>query len=112
MTTTNWGYERADCRGNFALSLFLDDMERVVKHYATQGADPETRLAQAQAAADKLLQAYQKNAKGTKAFTGQSIKIKSFVDESGSLAFVPIFSAELKQHLVDLLNRSNQTSIH
>lgn len=112
MTTIRWGYERADCRGDFALSLFLDDMERVIKHYATQDTDPEACLAQAQAATDKLLQAYQQNAKGTNAFTGQSIKIRSFVDESGRLAFVPIFSAGLKQHLVDLLNRSNHTSIH
>src|SRR3546814_5919356 len=70
MTSRPWGYERADCSGDYALSLFLDDMERVVDHYATQASEEplETRLFRAQAAANKLLQAYDKNARKTDAF--------------------------------------------
>jgi len=112
MTTAGWGYERADCRGDFALSLFLDDMDRLVRHYAAQNLHPDTRLVQAQAAANKLVRAYGENARGTQAFSDQSIQIKSFVDESGSLVLVPIFSAELKKHLVSLLNRSDPSTLH
>lgn len=113
MTTTQWGYERADCRGSFALSLFLDDMDRLIAHYTDQlSAQPDAGLFQAQAAANKLLQAYEKNARNTTAFTLQSIEIKSLVDGQGKLVLVPIFSSGLKRQLVELLNRSNNTSVH
>lgn len=112
-TTINWGYQRADCRGDFALSLFLDDMDRLVTHYAAQTEQqPEVNLFRAQAAANKLLKAYENNAKGTRAFVNQSIEIKSVVDASGVLLFVPIFSSGLKQRLIALLDRSNRVSVH
>lgn len=107
-----WGYERIDCRGDFALSLFLDDMERLLAHYV-QGADSaEVRQFQAQAAANKLLQAYQKNARATQAFTRQSIEIRSVANAAGQTQFVPIFSAGLKACLMALLKRSNDAYLH
>jgi len=113
MTTKQWGYERGDCRGSFALSLFLDDMDRLIEHYTGQAAEqPDAVLFQAQAAANKLVQAYEKNARNTTAFSNQFIEIKSVVDGKGTLLLVPIFSSGLKQKLVELLNRSNQTSLH
>ncbi|WP_353150044.1 hypothetical protein [Pollutimonas bauzanensis] len=113
MTTKQWGYERADCRGDFALSLFLDDMDRLITHYTGRASEqPETVLFQAQAAANKLLQAYEKNARNTTAFTSQFIEIKSLINATNNLVLVPIFSSGLKQKLVELLNRSNQTSLH
>ncbi len=113
MTTKQWGYERADCRGSFALSLFLDDMDRLIEHYTGQAAEqPDAVLFQAQAAANKLVQAYEKNARNTTAFTNQFIEIKSVVDGKGAPLLVPIFSSGLKQKLVELLNRSNETSVH
>ncbi len=112
MTTPTWGYERADCRGDYALSLFLDDVDRLVTHYAALEGQADANLFKAQAAANKLLQAYEKNARGTQAFTRQSIEIKSIVDASQRMQFVPIFSPGLKQCLITLLQRSNQTSIH
>ncbi|PLC54990.1 hypothetical protein CR155_05935 [Pollutimonas nitritireducens] len=113
MTTKQWGYERADCRGSFALSLFLDDMERLIEHYTGQAAaQPEAVIFQAQAAANKLVQAYERNARNTTAFTKQSIEIKSVVDAEGALLLVPIFSTGLKQKLVELLKRSNETKVH
>lgn len=113
MTTKQWGYERADCRGSFALSLFLDDMDRLIEHYTGQAAEqPDAVLFQAQAAANKLVQAYEKNARNTTAFSNQFIEIKSVVDGKGTLLLVPIFSSGLKQKLVELLNRSNETSLH
>ncbi|KAA0911496.1 hypothetical protein [Pusillimonas sp. ANT_WB101] len=113
MTTPQWGYERADCIGEHALALFLDDMERVVDHYATlDGEQIETRVFQAQAAANKLLKAYANNARKTTAFDGQFIDIKAFSDPSGKTQFVPIFSTGLKQKLMALLQRSDQTTRH
>lgn len=115
MTTPNWGYERADCRGSFALSLFLDDMDKLVTHYAARAQAPDQRqvsLFQAQAAANKLLQAYQKNARNTTAFAHQFIEIKSIEDAEGLVQFVPIFSSGLKQQLLVLLKRSNETHLH
>ncbi len=113
MTTTQWGYERADCRGSFALSLFLDDMDTLITHYTSQTPEqPETVLFQAQAAANKLLQAYEKNARNTTAFSNQFIQVKSLLDAEGKLLLVPIFSSGLKQKLIALLNRSNATSVH
>ncbi len=112
MTASQWGYERPECRGSFALSLFLDDMDRLVTHYATKTESPEIRQFQAQAAANKLVQAYQKNARGTQAFTHQSIEIRSVIDNTGHLQFVPIFSSGLKACLMELLQRSNQTHLH
>src|SRR3546814_332377 len=114
MTSRPWGYERADCSGDYALSLFLDDMERVVDHYATQASEEplETRLFRAQAAANKLLQAYDKNARKTDAFANQFIEIKSIADAENKQQFVPIFSSGLKARLIRLLNRTNQTSQH
>ena len=113
MTTKQWGYERADCRGSFALSLFLDDMDRLIEHYTALAAEqPDVVLFQAQAAANKLVQAYAKNARNTTAFNSQSIEIKSVVDDKGMLLLVPIFSSGLKQKLVELLKRSNATSVH
>ena len=113
MTSPKWGYERPDCAGDNALALFLDDIERVVEHYAgLDGIQLETRVFQAQAAANKLLGAYAKNARNTSAFAGQFIEIKSFINESGKTQFVPIFSGELKRALVKLLNRSNETTRH
>lgn len=112
MTTSTWGYERSECRGDYALSLFLDDIDRVVTHYSGQGGQVEANLFRAQAAANKLLQAYDKNARGTQAFKNQSIQIKSVVDENNLLQFVPIFSSGLKESLIKLLKRSNQTQVH
>ncbi|NGM87685.1 hypothetical protein G5B35_10250 [Parapusillimonas sp. SGNA-6] len=113
MTTHEWGYERADCTGTYALSLFLDDLERLVDHYAGQSEPQlEARLFQAQAAANKLLQAYDKNARKTDAFANQYIDIKSVRNEDGHVSFVPIFSPGLKQALVKLLNHSNQATRH
>jgi len=113
MTIRQWGYERADCRGDYALNLFLDDMEHLVDHYAAQSSEQiETRLFQAQAAANKLLQAYEKNARNTEAFSGQSIEIKSVIDAQNVLQFVPIFSSGLKQQLIRLLKRTNATVQH
>lgn len=113
MTANQWGYERADCRGSFALSLFLDDMDRLIEHYTGLAEQqPEAVLFRAQAAANKLLQAYEKNARATTAFSSQFIEIKSVVNDKGELLLVPIFSSGLKQKLIELLNRSNQNSIH
>ena len=113
MTTHQWGYERADCKGDHALNLFLEDLEHLVDHYAGQtGQQLETRVFQAQAAANKLLQAYQKNARNTDAFTNQFIEIKSVIDAQDTLQLVPIFSMGLKQHLLRLLKRSNTTTRH
>jgi hypothetical protein len=115
MTTPQWGYERADCRGSYALSLFLDDMERLIDHYTDQAlktGHADTVLFQAQAAANKLLDAYDKNARNTAAFNHQSIQIKSAHDSAGKLLLVPIFSAGLRQHLVKLLERSKNTHVH
>jgi hypothetical protein len=114
-TTPQWGYERADCRGSFALSLFLDDMDKLVDHYTSQAqaqGEPERVVFQAQAAANKLLQAYEKNARNTMAFTRQSIEIKPVVGADHKIMLIPIFSSGLKQHLVELLRRSNATSVH
>lgn len=113
MSTPQWGYERADCRGSYALSLFLDDMDKLITHYTDVAAErPDTVLFQAQAAANKLLQAYQKNARNTEAFTNQFIEIKSLINTQDQLQLVPIFSSGLKQKLVELLQKSNQTSLH
>ncbi|NYT66398.1 hypothetical protein H0A58_10530 [Alcaligenaceae bacterium] len=124
MTAPSWGYERADCIGDFALSLFLDDIDTLITHYTevanSAGADslnsqahhPEATVFQAQAAANKLLQAYQNNARKTDAFTNQHIDVKSVVDGNGVLLLVPIFSTGLKQHLLRLLDKSNKTSLH
>ncbi len=113
MTTRPWGYERADCRGDFALSLFLDDIEHLVDHYSAQADEQlEARLFRAQAAANKLLQAYEKNARKTDAFTHQFIEIKCIVDGQDKQQFVPIFSTGLKTQLVRLLNQTNQTTRH
>src|SRR5690606_27307950 len=100
MTTSTWGYERADCRGDYALSLFLDDMDRLVKHYVVQDGSVEENVFQAQAAANKLLRAYEHNARNTTAFTKQSIQIKAIVDSSQTMQFLPIFSSGLKEHLM------------
>lgn len=111
MKARPWGYERADCRGDFALSLFLDDIEHLVDHYSAQtGEQLEARLFRAQAAANKLLQAYEKNARKTDAFTHQFIEIKCIADGENATQFVPIFSSGLKTQLVRLLNRTNQTT--
>ncbi len=114
-TTPQWGYERSDCRGSFALSLFLDDMDRLVDHYTSQAkahVEPDRVVFQAQAAANKLLQAYERNARNTTAFARQSIEIKPVVGSDHHVMLVPIFSSGLKQHLVELLRRSNATSVH
>ena len=112
MEPISWGYERADCRGSHALSLFLDDMERLVQHYVALPGQTEVNVFKAQAAANKLLQAYALNAKGTHAFDHQSIEIRAIVDQDQRLQFLPIFSSGLKEHLVKLLNRSRQTPLH
>ena len=113
MTTRKWGYESPACSGSYALSLFLDDMDCVVEHYASNTDQPlETRLFQAQAAANKLLQAYDKNARNTTAFKQQFIEVKSTTDEHGKLVFVPIFSTGLKQQLVALLYKTDHSNQH
>jgi len=113
MTTRQWGYERTECTGDHALNLFLEDLEHLVDHYTAEtGQQPETRLFQAQAAANKLVQAYQKNARNTAAFTHQFIEIKSVVDAHDKLQLVPIFSSGLKQHLLRLLKKSNARTQH
>lgn len=113
MTTRKWGYESPACSGSYALSLFLDDMDCLVEHYAGRtDATLETRLFQAQAAANKLLQAYDKNARNTTAFKQQFIEVKSTTDEQGKLIFVPIFSTGLKQQLVELLYKTDHSNQH
>ena len=113
MTAHQWGYERADCNGDQALNLFLEDLEHLVDHYTKlPGQHVETSAFQAQAAANKLLQAYQKNARRTEAFNNQYIEIKSMIDGQGVTQLVPIFSSGLKQNLLRLLERSNKTTQH
>lgn len=112
MTNQTWGYERPDCIGNNALALFIDDIQRILDHYAQLDGTPETRLFQAQAAANKLLQAYQKNARKTQAFNGQFIEIKAVVAGNSTAQWVPIFSSGLKQALKTLLEHSKNTPTH
>lgn len=126
MTTPSWGYERPDCSGDFAISLFLDDIDQLITHYTAitkqgllngegRSADHSTTEAvalQAQAAANKLLLAYQNNARKTDAFTHQHIQIKSVVTAEGNLILLPIFSSGLKQHLIRLLKLTQKTSVH
>jgi len=112
MTEIRWGYEQANCRGDYALSLFLDDIQRLLDHYEARDGQVELNLLDAQAAANKLIGAYQINARGTQAFERQSIEIRSIVNAQDRIQFVPIFSAGLKQNLLRLLKRSNQTNLH
>ncbi len=112
MTEIRWGYEQADCRGDYALSLFLDDLQRLLDHYEARNGQAEQNLLDAQAAANKLISAYQKNARNTQAFDRQSIQIRSVITAADHAQFVPIFSAGLKQNLQRLLDRSNQTNLH
>lgn len=112
MSTPTWGYERPDCIGNNALALFIDDIQRVLDHYSQLPGAPEERLFQAQAAANKLLQAYQKNARKTKAFDGQYIEIKTVVTDKPQPQWVPIFSSGLKQAMKALLEHTRTTPTH
>lgn len=126
MTTPSWGYQRPDCSGDFAISLFLDDIDQLINHYTAltkQGlangkqqqnnqSNTEAVVLQAQAAANKLLLAYQNNARKTDAFTHQYIQIKSVVTPDGNLVLLPIFSSGLKQNLIRLLKLTQKTSLH
>lgn len=103
MSTPTWGYERPDCVGNNALALFIDDIQRVLDHYTQVSGTPEERLFQAQAAANKLLQAYQKNARKTRAFDNQYLEIKTVTVGDAEPQWVPIFSSGLKQAMKALL---------
>lgn len=126
MTTPSWGYQRPDCSGDFAISLFLDDIDQLITHYTaitkqslangeqhpTDQSTAESIVLQAQAAANKLLLAYQNNARKTDAFKHQHIQIKSVLTPEGSLVLLPIFSNGLKQHLIRLLKLTQKTSLH
>jgi uncharacterized protein YfcZ (UPF0381/DUF406 family) len=112
MTTPPWGYERPDCIGNHALALFIDDIQRVLDHYAQRPGSTEIQVFQAQAAANKLLQAYDKNARKTTAFKGQHIEIKVVDAGDGQSRWVPLFSEGLKRALKALLERSQSTPSH
>lgn len=114
MTTPSWGYERPDCVGNNALALFIDDIQRIVDHYSQQPGALETRLFQAQAAANKLLKAYEKNARKTTAFSGQYIEIKAVKTDPSATTqqWAPIFSSGLKLALKTLLQHSQNTPTH
>lgn len=112
MTEPTWGYERPDCIGNNALALFIDDIQRILDHYGQMQGAAETRLFQAQAAANKLLKAYETNARRTTAFHGQFIEIKSVSAMGSAPQWVPLFSPGLKQALKTLLDRSNDTPTH
>lgn len=125
MTIPTWGYERPDCTGDYAISLFLDDIDTLITHYTAIANDasaaegpgnsqshPEATVFQAQAAANKLLLAYQNNSRRTNAFKDQYIEVKSVLDPNGSLILLPIFSSGLKQHLIRLLDRSKKTPLH
>ncbi len=112
MSTHQWGYDRADCIGDHALSLFLDDLEAVLAHYANQDAQTEALLFQAQMASNKLVQAYDAHARATRAFSGQSIEIRRIINAQDRVEYVPIFSAGLRSHLVTLLERSMSTTRH
>ena len=94
------------------MSLFLDDIDRLVRHYVALPGQTEVNVFKAQAAANKLLEAYALNAKGTHAFDHQSIEIRAIIDQDAQLQFVPIFSSGLKAQLLKLLNRSKQTPLH
>lgn len=112
MSTPEWGYDRADCIGDHALSLFLDDLDALLIHYASQDEQTEALLFQVQMASNKLVQAYDAHARATKAFSGQSIEIKRILNANDHVEYVPIFSAGLKSHLVTLLKRSTSTTRH
>lgn len=112
MNTPSWGYERPDCIGDHALALFIDDVQRVLDHYMQTSGAPETRVLQAQATANKLLKAYENNARKTTAFTGQSIEIKIVSTPLSEPQWVPLFSPGLKQALKTLLDRSQGTPTH
>lgn len=113
MTTPPWGYQRPDCIGNHALALFIDDIQRVLDAHADTPGSPEARLFQVQADANRLLQGYAEHARGTSAFKGQFIEIRS-VPASGRTPaqWLPIFSPGLKQALQALLKRSQNTPSH
>jgi hypothetical protein len=112
MSTPDWGYDRADCIGDNALGLFLDDLDIVLMHYAGQVEQTESVLFQAQMAANKLVQAYDTHARATTAFARQSIEVKRIVHADNRIEFVPIFSAGLKSQLIKLLKRSTSTVQH
>lgn len=108
-----WGYEQADCIGNNALGLFIDDLEYLIAHF-TQAPNlhTEARIFQAQAAADTLVQHYATHARRTQAFQDQKVTIRAIDTGKSGVQLLPVFSAGLKKSLETLLAQSNATPIH
>ncbi len=101
-----WGWEQPNCRGRTALSLFIDDVHRILQaHTAGKLADSST-LADAQDQIDALLDRYIEIKAAPDIFDGQSVELKEGVDRSGVLHTVPIFSPRLKQSLMSVLGHS------
>ena len=103
-----WGWELPQCRGQAALALFIDDLDRILQAYTTSKARSTHSLRHAQEQVDVLLSQYMKHAAAPNVFAGQSVDLREGVDHRGVSYTVPIFSPQLKQSLVSLLEQKTK----
>ncbi|MDM9558675.1 MULTISPECIES: hypothetical protein [Bordetella] len=101
----DWGWQQPHCRGQAALALFIDDLHRVLQAHSAQRLAGPAPLAAAQEQVDALLARYVELRTAPDIFDGQSVTLKEGVDRDGVTHTVPIFSPQLKQALVAMLDR-------
>lgn len=98
-----WGWQRPECRGRHALELFVDDLHRILQAYAANRLASDDALERAQDQVNKLLARYAQIAGSPNVFSGQRVELKEGTDRNGVVHIVPIFSADLKQAMVQTL---------
>lgn len=101
-----WGWENPRCKGENAVSLFIDDLQRVLQGRQFNAEHNDGQLAQAQQDVDMLLGKYVQLGAAPQIFGGQTVELKLGVDRAGVTHVVPIFSPALKQHFVQLLGKA------
>lgn len=102
-TPQGWGWEQPQCRGQVALTLFIDDLHRILQAHAVGQLAASTTLADAQEQVDRLLVRYNAIAAAPEIFLGQSAHLKEGIDRNGVSHTAPILSPRLKQSLVAML---------
>lgn len=98
-----WGWQRPECRGRHAVELFMDDLHRILQAYAANRLAPDNALEHAQNQVDTLLVRYDEVTGSPNAFSGQHVELKEGTDRNGVVHIVPIFSADLKKAMVQIL---------
>jgi hypothetical protein len=111
-TTTLWGYEHPECRGEKALLLFIADLARTIEFHLAGREVGREDMAAAQTGIDALLKRYVALRAAPYAFEGQTIVLRIEIDRRTDGVELPYVALETSPRLEEMLIDAQSNAVN